>query len=223
MNCSVGKAKRVKRFERSNGLDTALYKNYIFFHSLTLTHTHKLTHKPRHGGEGGATTVLVRSHDGHGGAAAIPLWLAQTAVALRKFWTCSKSPPCHREGSLLRRSMTEPLRPWRFHCGLCRTSTAMAPRLWCDGGITYNAFVFVMRTILIVLAYRKIVLFNRKNEIFPSATNLGLWYIRLESGWWTWRFQAMQHSLRTTSWLPKTILALPNTWSLWQGASRSFR
>ena len=26
-----GKAKSVKRFERSNGLDTALYKNYFFF------------------------------------------------------------------------------------------------------------------------------------------------------------------------------------------------
>ena len=25
-----GKAKRVKRFERSNGLDTALYKNYLY-------------------------------------------------------------------------------------------------------------------------------------------------------------------------------------------------
>ena len=26
-----GKAKSVKRFERSNGLDTALYKNYLYF------------------------------------------------------------------------------------------------------------------------------------------------------------------------------------------------
>ena len=25
-----GKAKRVKRFEQSNGLDTALYKNYLY-------------------------------------------------------------------------------------------------------------------------------------------------------------------------------------------------
>ena len=29
---------------------------------------------------------------------------------------------------------TEPRRSWRCHCGLCRTSTAMAPRLRCDGG-----------------------------------------------------------------------------------------
>ena len=30
-----GEAKSIKRFERSNGLDTALYKNYLFF-----THFH---------------------------------------------------------------------------------------------------------------------------------------------------------------------------------------
>ena len=28
----------------------------------------------------------------------------------------------------------EPLRPWRCNYGLCRTSTAVAPRLQCDGG-----------------------------------------------------------------------------------------
>ena len=28
----------------------------------------------------------------------------------------------------------EPLRPWRSNYGLCRTSTAVAPRLRCDGG-----------------------------------------------------------------------------------------
>ena len=29
-----------------------------------------------------------------------------------------------------------PRRSWRCHCGLCRTSTAVVPRLWCDGGIS---------------------------------------------------------------------------------------
>ena len=29
----------------------------------------------------------------------------------------------------------EPRRSWRCHCGLCRTSTVVAPRLRCDGGI----------------------------------------------------------------------------------------
>ena len=28
----------------------------------------------------------------------------------------------------------EPRRSWRCHCGLCRTSTAVASRLRCDGG-----------------------------------------------------------------------------------------
>ena len=28
----------------------------------------------------------------------------------------------------------EPLRPWRCNYGLCRTSTTVVPRLWCDGG-----------------------------------------------------------------------------------------
>ena len=32
-----GRAKSVKPFERSNGLDTALYKNYLFSFFLSLT------------------------------------------------------------------------------------------------------------------------------------------------------------------------------------------
>ena len=31
-----GRAKSVKRFERSNGLDTALYKNYLYLYLLVL-------------------------------------------------------------------------------------------------------------------------------------------------------------------------------------------
>ena len=31
-----GRAKSVKRFERSNGLDTALYKNTVFFYSYII-------------------------------------------------------------------------------------------------------------------------------------------------------------------------------------------
>ena len=33
----------------------------------------------------------------------------------------------------------EPRRSWRCHCRLCRTSTAVAPRLLCDGGSTAEA------------------------------------------------------------------------------------
>ena len=32
----TGRAKRVKRFERSNGLDTALYRNYLFKKKIPL-------------------------------------------------------------------------------------------------------------------------------------------------------------------------------------------
>ena len=164
-----------------------------------------------HGGDGGATAVHVRCHGGHSGAAATTLRIGPPAVALRKFWKCSKFALCHREGpqflqfsAVIRRSMTEPLRnhgdhggatavyavqepqwhrafgvtgvptaesrrnmlkvsavpprrsavltvfrdttaindgttaeqrrSWRCHCGLCRTSTAVAPDLRCDGG-----------------------------------------------------------------------------------------
>ena len=48
----------------------------------------------------GATAVMAVSRrccGGNGGAAAI-LTLAQPAVALGKFCTCSKFPPGHREG-----------------------------------------------------------------------------------------------------------------------------
>ena len=34
------------------------------------------------------------------------------------------------------RTTAEQRRSWRFHFGLCRTSTAVAPRLRCDGGST---------------------------------------------------------------------------------------
>ena len=38
-----------------------------------------------HGGDGGATAVLVRCHGGRGGAAATHCGLAQPAMTLRKF------------------------------------------------------------------------------------------------------------------------------------------
>ena len=45
-----GRAKRVKRFERSNGPDIALYKNYLYLYTFTLYHVfsiHHLTVNPR--------------------------------------------------------------------------------------------------------------------------------------------------------------------------------
>ena len=42
----------------------------------------------------------------------------------------------------------EPRRSWRCHCGLCRTNTAVAPGLRCDGGISdinsYNNVIAVI-------------------------------------------------------------------------------
>ena len=38
------------------------------------------------------------------------------------------------------RTTAELRRSWRCHCGLCRTSTAVAPRIRCDGGITHLTF-----------------------------------------------------------------------------------
>ena len=38
--------------------------------------------------------------------------------------------------AVLQRSMAEARRSWLSHCGLCRTSTAVAPRLRCDGTST---------------------------------------------------------------------------------------
>ena len=39
----TGEAKSVKRFERSNGLDTALYKNYLYIYIITASTPHAKT------------------------------------------------------------------------------------------------------------------------------------------------------------------------------------
>ena len=94
-----------------------------------------------HGGDGGATAVRVRCHGGHGGSAATHCGLAQPADILNMF-KVSAVPP--RTSGVLTvfggataindGTTAEPRRPWRCHCGLCRTSTAVASRLRCDGG-----------------------------------------------------------------------------------------
>ena len=71
-------------------------------------------------------TESLRNHGDHGGATAVyvvhaPQWhRAFGATAINDGTTAE-----------LRRS-------WRCHCGLCRTSTAVAPRIRCDGGIRQN-------------------------------------------------------------------------------------
>ena len=103
----------------------------------------------RHSGDGGATAVLVRCHGGHGGAAASPLRIRPTRGGTTEVLNMLKVSAVHvppRRSAVLTvfRGATaisdgtsaEPRRSWRCHCGLCRTSTAVAPRLRCDGGIT---------------------------------------------------------------------------------------
>ena len=103
-----------------------------------------------HGGDGGATAVLVRCHGGHGGAAATPLRISPTrddTAEVLNMLNVSAVPP--RRSAVLTvfdgdtaindGITAEPRRSWRCHCGLCRTSTAVAPRLRCDGYSTAEA------------------------------------------------------------------------------------
>ena len=55
----LGKAKRVKRFERSNGLDTALYKNYVFTLSCLLCYS------PRYLNFNGVFNSKISDHTSH--------------------------------------------------------------------------------------------------------------------------------------------------------------
>ena len=56
----------------------------------------------------------------------------------------------------------EPRRSWRCHCGLCRTSTAVAPRRRCDGGIIYKLSHFCFTK------FQDVVSTITCSRIFPS-------------------------------------------------------
>ena len=97
-----------------------------------------------HGGDGGANAVLVRCHSGHGGAVATLLRMGPTrggTAEILNMFKVSAVPP--RRSAVLTvfgcataindRTIAEPRQSWRCHCGLCRTSTAVAPCLRCDG------------------------------------------------------------------------------------------
>ena len=106
-----------------------------------------------HGGVGGATAILVRCHGGHGGAAATPLRICPTpggTVEVLNIFKVSAVPPrwsavltvfggatAINDGTTA--EPRQPRRSWRCHCGVCRTSTAVAPRFRCDGGSTAEA------------------------------------------------------------------------------------
>ena len=99
----------------------------------------------RHAGDGGATAVLVWCHADQGGAAATPLRIGPTRGGTAEVLSMFKVSAVLRSAVLtVFRGATaindgttaEPRRSWRCHCGLCLTSTAVAPRLQCDGGIS---------------------------------------------------------------------------------------
>ena len=90
-----------------------------------------------HGGDGDATAVLVRCHGGHGGAAAIPLRIGPTRDGTAEVFNMLKvSAVSPRRSAVLTvfggataindGTTAELRRSWRCHCGLRRTSTAVA-------------------------------------------------------------------------------------------------
>ena len=99
-----------------------------------------------HGGDGGATAVLVWCHGSHGGAGATPLRIGPTrsgTAEVLNMFKVSAVPPRRsavltffRGASAINDGTTaKPRRSWRCPCDLCCTSTAVAPGLRCDGGI----------------------------------------------------------------------------------------
>ena len=84
-----------------------------------------------HGGDGGATAVLVLCHGGHGGAAATPLRIGptrgDTAEVLNMFKVYAVPPRSSAVFTVFRgataindAATAVPRRSWRCHCGLCR-------------------------------------------------------------------------------------------------------
>ena len=85
----------------------------------------------------GATAVMavLRRHGDpteigptRGGTAEVLNMFKVSAIPPRRVWKVFRGATAISEGTT-----AEPRRSWRCHCGLCRTSTAMAPRLRCDG------------------------------------------------------------------------------------------
>ena len=97
-----------------------------------------------HGGHGCVTAVMAvprRSHcmrigPTRGGTAEVLNMLKVSAVPPRRsaILTVFRGATAINDGTI-----AEPRRSWRCHCGLCRTSTAVAPRFRCDGTSTAEA------------------------------------------------------------------------------------
>ena len=125
----------------------------------------------------GATAVPRRCHGGHGGAAATPPRFGPTrddTAEVLNMLKVSAVPP--RRSAVLTvfggattindETTAELRRSWRWHCGSCRTSTAVAPRIRCDGGIiTVQTNVFpteliFTRQLLVFVVSRTLSLFR---------------------------------------------------------------
>ena len=91
----------------------------------------------------------LRNHGDRGGATAVyvvqaPQWHRAFGVTGVVLWKVSAVPPRRSAvltvfggATAINDGITaEPRRSWQCHCGLCRTSTAVAPRIRYDGGIT---------------------------------------------------------------------------------------
>ena len=142
MNRSARGGKKCKaRLSGPTALD--IKTTFTFFHDCTAVVLQ------RHGGDGGATAVLVRCHGGHGGATATPLRIGPTrggTAEVLNMFKVSAVPPRRSAVLTVFRGATamndgtiaEPRRSWRCHCSLCHTSTAVAPHLRFDGGITLS-------------------------------------------------------------------------------------
>ena len=78
-------------------------------------------------GDTAVMEVLVRGHGGDGKVSAVPPRRSAVLTVLGGATAINDA------------TTAEPRRSWRWHCDLCRTSTAVAPRLRCDGGSTADA------------------------------------------------------------------------------------
>ena len=73
----------------------------------------------------------------------------------------------------------EPRRSWRWHCCLCRTSTALAPRLRCDGGIRNTCWAY-SRKVLAAACFSMCTMAGPSNTttstlgVMSSCSSIGL-------------------------------------------------
>ena len=114
-----------------------------------------------------------------------------TAEARRNMLTVAAVPPrrsavltvCHGATTINDGTTAKPLRSWQCRRGLCRTSTAVAPPLRCDGGITSilittNVILLMIRICTTILQiYLLILNITRETCLVHPANPLHQGYI----------------------------------------------